>query len=147
MITVREIGIEAIDHLVPLFEGYRKFYKAEANLDGAKQFLTDRINKKESIIFIAYIDEQAVGFTQLYPSFSSVSMQRMWILNDLFVEPAYRGQKVGEALLRVGKDYTKRTQAKSLILETANDNPAQKLYEREGWVRDEALHYVWKDVE
>lgn len=146
MIVVKEIGIEAIDDLVPLFEGYRKFYKAAANPDAAKQFLSDRINKEESIIFIAYIDEQAVGFTQLYPSYSSVSMQRLWILNDLFVDPVHRGKKVGEALLRVGKDYTKRTKAKSLILETANDNPAQKLYEREGWIKDEEyLHYIWKN--
>ena len=83
------------------------------------------------------------GFTQLYPSFSSVSLRRLWILNDLFVAPSARGHGVGAALLARARVWAEETWAKGLVLETAVDNPAQRLYESMGWRRDEAaLHYA-----
>ena len=85
-----------------------------------------------------------MGFTQLYPTFSSVSMQRFYILNDLYVLPTLRGQGIGESLLNAAKDLAKANNWKGLALETAVDNPAQKLYERLGWERsDDFYHYFW----
>ncbi len=78
--------LEDLENLLPLFEGYRTFYKQESNTKKARSFLTQRFNKTDSVIFISYYKNgNAQGFTQLYPSFSSVSMQRTYILNDLFV--------------------------------------------------------------
>ena len=103
------------------------------------------MNNKESIIFIAYLDGQPAGFTQLYPSFSSVTLERMYILNDLFVNPKYRGNAVGKALLTHAQKFTKDLGYKGLALATAVDNRAQILYEKMGWVKDEAFfHYFWK---
>jgi len=48
----------------------------------------------------------------------------MFLLNDLYVDPQYRGKGIGEALLNQGKQYTIENNGKSLILETATDNPA-----------------------
>jgi len=87
--------IDQLDLIAPLFDGYRQFYKQPSNVDKARQFIKDRLIRHESVIFLALLDEAAVGFTQLYPSFSSTSMQRLWILNDLFVAPDGRRSGVG----------------------------------------------------
>ena len=127
-----------------MFDAYRVFYKAATDVNAASAFLQDRIEKNESAIYIAYVGETAVGFTQIYPMFSSVSMQRLYVLNDLYVDPSHRGKGIGEALLNKGKEYTIAHQGKSLILETDNNNPAQHLYERLGWKKDlQYLHYSW----
>ncbi len=129
--------VEHLDLVAPLFDGYRQFYTQPSNLDGARQFIKDRLIRHESVIFLALLDEEGVGFTQLYPSFSSVSMKRLWILNDLFVAPAGRRQGVGEALLERARQFAVEDGAKGLMLETALTNTtAQKLYERMGWTRD-----------
>lgn len=135
--------IEHIDLIAPLFDGYRQFYKKPSDLVGARQFIKDRLIRHESVIFLAMDEDQALGFTQLYPSFSSTSMQRLWILNDLFVAPAGRRSGVGEALLERARQFAVEDGAKGLMLETAVTNTtAQKLYERLGWQRD-TEYYVY----
>ena len=94
MIRVVRASKENLEELVPLFDQYRLFYKQDSDLHGAKVFLTDRFNNNESVIFLAYFNGNPVGFTQLFPMFSSVSMQRSYVLNDLFVTAAYRKKKL-----------------------------------------------------
>ena len=136
---------EHLNHLTPLFNGYRVFYKQESNPAAAKAFLQERFEKQDSVIFLAQDENgNALGFTQLYPSFSSVAMKRVYILNDLFVTPEARGQQVGTALLEQAKSFAQAQGARGLVLETGADNPAQKLYEKNGWTQDPALHYYWE---
>jgi GNAT superfamily N-acetyltransferase len=134
-----------LDQLVPLFDGYRQFYKKPSDLEGAKAFLKARFDKQESTIFIALDPEnKALGFTQLYPNFSSVSMKRDYLLNDLFVAEKARGKGVGKALLLKAQEFGKAENSKGILLETAYDNPAQHLYEKLGWKKDlEVFHYSW----
>ncbi|MEZ4874539.1 MAG: GNAT family N-acetyltransferase [Flavobacteriaceae bacterium] len=137
--------LKNLEDLVPLFNAYRVFYKQVSDPEKATAFLKERFIHKDSIIFIAFENEKAMGFTQLYPSFSSVSMQRVYILNDLFVLPEARGKGIGEALLLEAKKFAISQKAKGLTLETDIDNPAQKLYERLDWVKDtEVFHYTWR---
>ena len=138
-------SIENLDQLLPLFEGYRAFYKQPPSPDLARDFLKDRFLKNDSILFMAFNDvEIAIGFTQLYPTFSSVSMQQTYILNDLYVDTIKRGNKVGEKLLNHAKQFAIKNNCKGLTLETDLDNPAQKLYERLDWKKDtNVLHYTW----
>ena len=141
--TIIQANIDHLDEVVPLFDAYRVFYKQPSNMASAKTFLKDRIVNKESIIYIAYTNEEAVGFTQLYPLFSSVSMKPMYLLNDLYVKPQHRGKGIGEALINKAKTLCDIKQNKGLALQTATDNPAQKLYERLGFVKDQDLYYYW----
>ena len=135
-----------LEALVPLFDGYRQFYQQASDLEGARSFLRQRLENHESVILLASADGQAAGFTQLYPSFSSVQMRRAWILNDLFVSPAFRGSGVGKALLLAAQAWAQQTGATGLFLETAVDNPAQHLYELLGWRRDpHVLYYFWQN--
>lgn len=126
-----------LELLVPLFDGYRQFYQKPSDLEGARQFLHDRLANNESVIFLALRNDTGLGFTQLYPSFSSVSMKRLWVLNDLFVSSQVRKQGVAQALMERARQHAVETGAKGLMLQTAVDNfPAQRLYESLGWVRD-----------
>lgn len=142
-IQIRRATIDDLDQLVPLFDGYRQFYSQASDLPGARRFLGERLLRNESMILLAYQGDRAVGFTQLYPLFSSVSMERLWVLNDLFVLPEMRGQGVGEALIEQAAALSRSMGAKGLTLETGLTNDgAQRLYERLGFVReDEVYHY------
>ncbi len=135
--------IKHLDDLVLLFDGYRMFYKQDSNLKTAKAFLKERITNKESIIFIAYSNDNAIGFTQLYPLFSSVSMQPIYLLNDLFVDSNYRNKSVGHILIQATKDLCTKNNYKGLAIQTAYDNPAQHLYERLGFKKDTDLQFFW----
>lgn len=137
--------LQHVPDLIPLFDGYRIFYRQSSDYIKAKNFLTDRIQHNESIIYIAYDEENAVGFTQLYPLFSSVTMQPMFLLNDLYVEDNYRNQGIGNMLIDKAKQLCKTLNYKGLAIQTAQSNPAQHLYERLGFVKDPDLHLFWKN--
>ncbi|MEP3209672.1 MAG: GNAT family N-acetyltransferase [Maribacter sp.] len=142
--TIIEANENHIEAVAPLFDHYRIFYKQESDEQAAKKFLLERIQKNESIVFVAFIGEVAVGFTQLYTSFSSVSLQAVFILNDLYVKPTSRGKGVGEALLNRAKELCRERNYKGLALETGVKNPAQQLYEKLGWEKDtDCFHYFW----
>jgi len=135
--------LQHVPDLIPLFDGYRIFYRQTSDYSKAKTFLTNRINNDESVIFIAYDDENAIGFTQLYPLFSSVSMEPMYLLNDLYVEGNYRNQGIGNLLIDKAKQLCKEQHYKGLAIQTEHTNPAQHLYERLGFVKDTDLHFFW----
>jgi GNAT superfamily N-acetyltransferase len=137
---------EDLEVLAPLFNAYRVFYKSESDPSAARKFLGDRFQKKDSAIFLAVdTNGRGLGFTQLYPSYSSVAMKRLYILNDLFVSEEVRGQGIGEALMGHAKKFAIANECRGLTLETAKDNPARKLYERLGWKRDsDVVHYTWE---
>jgi GNAT superfamily N-acetyltransferase len=134
-----------LEDVIPLFDEYREFYEANSDHAAARAFLTERTEREESVIFLAFSSpHEPVGFTQLYPSFSSVSLKRLWILNDLFVRPDVRRGGVGRKLLERARQHALETGTKGLVLSTAVTNkPAQTLYESCGWQRDdEFIHYT-----
>ena len=137
MVHVRQATVEDLDVLVPMFDGYRQFYRQPSDPDGARRFLLDRFQHNQSVIFLALNGDAAVGFTQLYPSFSSTSMARIFVLNDLFVKAESRSRGTGAALLNAAADYGRRVGAVRLALSTEVANTtAQAVYERLGWKRD-----------
>ncbi|MRH99881.1 GNAT family N-acetyltransferase [Kriegella sp. EG-1] len=142
--TISKVTIKNINEVAPLFDAYRVFYKQETDLEAASQFLLNRLTNNESLILKATFFNKVVGFTQLYRTFSSVSLQSTYILNDLYVEEDYRKNGIGKALLNEAKKICIADNYKGLALETAIDNPAQKLYEKLGWVKDSGyFHYFW----
>ena len=144
MVTIKRADLNHLKDIAPLFDSYRVFYNQESNLEKALDFLRDRFSKKESIIFLAYENELPIGFVQLYFTFSSVSLQPSLILNDLFVRKEFRNKKIGQALLEKSKSFCRKNGYKGLALETARDNPAQKLYEKLDWKKDShCFHYFW----
>jgi GNAT superfamily N-acetyltransferase len=141
-IQTRQASIEDLEALVPLFDGYRQFYGKPSDVALARSFLLDRFQHLQSVIFIATLSTgAAVGFTQLYPSFSSVSAARTFILNDLFVAAQARRLGVGRKLLEAAAQYGRSVGALRLSLTTAiNNETAQAAYASHGWVRDNQFY-------
>ena len=141
MTKVRQAGIGDLDALVPLFDAYRQFYKRETDPSAAREFLLQRFQHQQSVIFIAHDDEGGHRLHALYPLFSSLTLARTFVLYDLFVAPSARRSGAARKLLRAAADYGRAVGAGALELSTATDNAAaQRLYESEGWVRDTAFY-------
>ncbi|OJF14867.1 GNAT family N-acetyltransferase [Couchioplanes caeruleus] len=144
-LTVVQVDVEDIDAAADLFTGYLDFYGRQATLDEAREFLRQRLTRKESIVLLARRAGEWVGFTQVYPTFSSVSMAPVWVLNDLFVRPDARRGGVGRTLLRAVVDQAAAAGAVRVTLDTAADNTsAQALYESEGFTTDHPVKYYLK---
>lgn len=144
--AVVRAGLEDLDKIIPLFDEYRIFYRQESDRESARAFLEERLKAQESVIFLAVEAGEggagrAVGFTQLYPSFSSVTMQRLWILNDLYVSAEAREGGAGALLMETARAYALETGTKGLTLTTWTDNfTAQRLYEKQGYIRDDEFY-------
>lgn len=132
--------LEPVSHL---FNKYREFYQQKTDLSGANSYITERLTNQDSIIILAKEGNEYLGFAQLYPTFSSIAMQKAFILNDLYVSGSARKRGVGDQLLHAVKDTLAQHQIFRLSLSTAIDNhAAQRLYEVHGFVRDtEFYHY------
>ena len=130
-ITIHKATINDVEMIAALFDSYRIFYKQTSDIAAAKKFISERINNNESVIFLAEENNKAVGFTQLYPIYSSVGMKRAWLLNDLFVAEDARGKGIADTLLLTAQQFGAETNSRWLMLQTAIDNyAAQKVYER-----------------
>jgi ribosomal protein S18 acetylase RimI-like enzyme len=141
-IVILRARAEHVDEVAPLFDLYRQFYDKGPDAPGARAFMNQRLAGGDSVVFLARRDHITVGFTQLYPTFTSVGMGRVWHLNDLFVSPDCRRSGVARTLMRHAMEFARRTGALRVTLETARDNePAQRLYEALGFERGEKF---WK---
>ena len=141
-IEIHKASTEDANILAPLFDSYRSFYKQTPDVDGAMNFIKERLQQNESVIFISFIKDTAVGFVQLYPVFSSVGMKRAWLLNDLYIHVSARGKGVATELLDAAKEFGKSTNSRWLMLQTAADNyTAQALYKKNGWKKETDLFY------
>ena len=139
-VEIRRAALADLASLAARFDCYRQFYGQVADLQGAAAFLGQRLARGDSVVFLAQQLGESVGFTQLYPSFTSAGMAPIYVLNDLFVAPEARGRGVATALLRHATGFARGEGAVRLTLSTATGNAsAQALYKREGWARDEAF--------
>ena len=132
------VTLDQLEQITPLFDAYRVFYGQNSDVTSAREFLRQRLLLRETMLFMALENETPLGFTQLFPSFTSVGMQRLWILNDLYIIPQARGKRIGERLIERALEHAKQSHAKGVVLETAHTNESgQKLYERMGFMRED----------
>jgi GNAT superfamily N-acetyltransferase len=139
MSEITRVSATDVPELHGLVEKYRAFYKQPEN-ENTLGYLEHRIANEEAIAFIARDSGEAIGFTLLYPTFSTVSLSNIWLLNDLYVDESARGKGIASELMDVAESAAKSAGATRVFLRTANDNlPAQALYEGRNWVRDEVF--------
>ena len=143
---IRRASRSDIEQLVKLFEQYRIWYKKEPDAQKARKFLLERMEKSESIVFVAEAEDgQLAGFTQLYPLFSSTRMRRAWLLNDLFVDENERGKGISKLLIEEAKEHCRSTDGYGVTLETGKDNRiGNQLYPKAGFhLNSECNFYEW----
>ncbi|MCO7225682.1 GNAT family N-acetyltransferase [Pleionea sp. CnH1-48] len=143
-LVIRQATLDDIDDLAAMFNEYRQFYRQPDNLEQSKTFLQQRLEAEESIAFIASHQQQPSGFVHLYPTYSSVHLKKIWILNDLYVRSTARRKGVGFGLLDAAKTMAKETGALCLKASSAQNNfTSQQVYEAKGYQRDrQFFHYV-----
>ena len=140
--TVRQAVLSDLESIATLLDAYRQFYGRSSDITTARAFLLERLNQGESVIFVAFLGTDPVGFTQLYPSFSSVSLARIFILNDLFVSPNVRKKGVAKKLMHAAAEFAKSMGAVRMSLSTSVSNQtAQALYESMDWQKDDQFYY------
>lgn len=142
----RKADNKDIEAVAELFNAYRVFYRKDSDLEGARQFLSERMRNGDSEIFVAETSKKRLaGFVQLYPLFSSTRMKRLWLLNDLFVNPEFRSKGISVGLIERTKQLAKETDACGLCLETEKSNViGNNLYPKTGFVLNEASNfYEW----
>ncbi len=135
---IRRATLDDAELLLPLVRGYREFYKQSHDPDGERAFISNHLANGSSVVFLAFDDAgTAVGFAQLFQTFSTVHLSSTIILEDLFVSPQARGGGAASALLEAANRYAREHGASQMFLETAMDNTiAQRVYERNGWTRE-----------
>ncbi len=132
---IRPATISDLNQLTLLFEGYRTFYRKTPDATAARNFLSKRLENLDSKIYLCQNSAgQLLGFVQLYPIFSSTRMKRLWLLNDLFVQPEARGQGISIKLIERAKQLATETNAAGLLLETEVSNQiGNLLYPKTGF--------------
>ena len=144
--TYRKATSKDVEHLSELFNAYRMFYQKASAIQSAKTFLEDRISNKDSEIFVAQnTTNKLVGFLQLYPLFSSTRMKKLWLLNDLFVHPEFRGNGISIGLIQKAKDLVLESKACGMYLETEKSNLiGNALYPKTGFELNTSVNfYEW----
>jgi GNAT superfamily N-acetyltransferase len=136
--SVRQAVLADLEELATLFDQYRQFQDRASDIAAARSFLRERFNHGESVVFICHDGDAPVGFAQLYPSFSSVSLSRVFVVNDLFVHESGRRKGVASMLLSAIESYAWSFGSARVTLNVARDNnSAQRLYEEHGWKQDD----------
>ena len=145
VIRIRRARATAVDvaRLAPLFEAYRQFYKKPPRRVAARRYLAQRLRRGEAVVFLAELGRSSVGFVQLYPGFSSLSLGRAWVLNDLYVAPEARRHGAARLLMEAARRHGVRTGAVRIELATAKTNRAARaLYESLGYECDDEFDYL-----
>lgn len=145
MKNTRKATIQDLPQLAGLFDQYRIFYHKESDIPAAENFLKQRIENKDSEIFVAESEGELTGFVQLYPLFSSTRMKRYWLLNDLYVNENYRGKGFSKKLIEEAKQLAISTDASGVLLETGKSNDiGNQLYPSCGFeIYDDVNFYEW----
>ncbi len=142
---IRTVTKEDASALVPLMLSYIvDFYGKPNPGESAVRGLIERLlrNPEAGVQFVAVKGDQLVGFVTLYHTFSTLQMKRVAILNDLFVDVEYRGQKVGETLFLHALTYIREQGFAFMEWQTAKDNfVAQSLYRKMGGQMSEWLTF------
>ncbi len=134
MYKIIQAGHKNLQQVVFLFDQYRMFYKMSSDRIAAENFVNDRLVQQDSLIFLALKKNSAVGFLQVYPSFSSVAMQPIWILNDLFIDSSARQTGCAKKMMKYLQEQAKQRSIFSIKLATAvNNYKAKSLYESLGY--------------
>ncbi len=143
-LRIRQATIQDLSKIVPIFDDYREYFKQPKDPVSVERFLFEKFEHFESVIFIAQLQDEVVGFAQLYPVFSSLTLQRVWLLNDFFIAEECRGSGVGTQLFAKVKEFTLLTKSKGIELSVEHTNKkAWAFWEKQGFKMDEEFRYYF----
>ncbi len=133
--------------LAELFDRYRVFYGRASELEAAVGFVRHQVHEGPTRFFLAKLDGTQIGFVHVLPSFDTLAMRTAWILEDLYVDEAFRGRGAAAALLAHVESFASATGATRISLTTAHTNlPTQRRYVAHGYRLDETFRAYHRTV-
>jgi ribosomal protein S18 acetylase RimI-like enzyme len=143
-LTIRQATIHDLPKIVPIFDTYREYFKQEKNPAEVERFLFERFEHRESVLFIVQECDDIVGFAHLYPIFSSLSLQRVWVLNDFFILENYRNKGLGKQLIQEVRAFSVLTKAKGIELSVEHSNTnAWRFWKKQDFEMDSEFRYYF----
>jgi len=139
-LAVRTASLKDLEAIAPLFDAYRRFFTQKPDLETSRRFLGERLERGESVVLAAFERDEAAGFLQLYPLFSSWYCKRQWFLSDLYVDERFRKRGIGKRLVSACIDYAKRSGARAILVELPFSEPhLVKFYGELGFAKDDVF--------
>jgi GNAT superfamily N-acetyltransferase len=144
-LRIELVGEADLDELLPLMRGYCDFYGVSPSDDAllalSRALIADP--EHEGLQLVARdAAGRAVGFATIFWTWSTLSADRLAVMNDLFVAAEARGQGVADALIDACAERCRARGVPTLGWQTAKDNRrAQAVYERLGATREEWVDY------
>lgn len=143
-LNIRQATIHDLPKIVPIFHSYREYFKQQRDPIKVESFLFEKFEHLESVILIAEQQSEVIGFAQLYPIFSSLTLQRVWLLNDFYIAEEFRNCGVGKQLFAKVKEFAMLTKSKGIELSVEHTNKkAWEFWERQGFNIDEEFRYYF----
>lgn len=129
---------EHLDSFIDVLVEYREFCGMPARAETCRIFFTNRLLENNAKTFIALSDaNEVMGFVNLYPCFSTLALEKIWILNDLAVSSKFQRLGIAGQLIEEAMAFAQGTGAARIELKTQIDNTgAQKLYSHLGFTVD-----------
>jgi GNAT superfamily N-acetyltransferase len=143
-IRIEPITQGQFERLLPLIAAYQRFYEvAEVDDERNRAFFARFVAPSEDGMLLgAWREEGLAGYACLYWHFTSLVPAETVLMNDLYVDPASRGEGVGRALIEASAEVARERGAHHLEWATAPDNAtAQRLYDSTGAARSEWIEY------
>ena len=129
---VREIKLSDKEEWEVLYRGYADFYKVEMKDEILKtvwSWLHDRNHDVKGIVY--EYDNKVIGLAHYRRMPRPLRGKYIGFLDDIYVEPKYRGKKIGEKLIHELKKISKKNNWDLVRWVTHNDNiRAKSLYDR-----------------
>ncbi len=142
---IEKVTSKNIEDVLPLIKEYQIFYGVE-NINEEKNrafFSQFTQNHENGILHLYKIAHKAIGFTTVYRGFSSTRSEAVAILNDLYIQPSYRGNGYAKKLIHNALITAKIMGFSRLQWLTADDNKiAQELYNNLGANKSSWLFYA-----
>ncbi len=117
---------------------------------GGGRPLPDEVRKKmidglrampTSLVLLAFDGEEPVGIANCFWGYSTFYARKLINIHDLAVLPDARGKGVGKALIEKVKEIARKADCCKVTLEVLENNPARRLYEREGFECGDPPYY------
>ena len=143
-LRIEPVSKTQFERLLPMIAAYQRFYEVEEiNQERNRAFFSRFIAPSDDGILLgAWHGDEPAGYACLYWTFTSLVPAETVLMNDLFVDPAARGQGIGRALIEASASVARDRGAHRLEWATAPDNDtAQRLYDATGAERSTWIEY------
>jgi ribosomal protein S18 acetylase RimI-like enzyme len=139
-----QASVDRLDDITPLFIKYREFYGQLPKPEASRRFLHDRLVNEQAVILLAEDETsgKVLGFCQLIPSFSALTLNPSWVLKGIYVVEEARRQLVAHKLINEAKERARAAGIKRMTVMTGEENDAaHELYRSLGFSDDAEFTY------